>query len=275
MKRGNGIEQLFPTKKLRAQFEGITSTLDRFQRKALKYPSASEDGYIFRGELNYKTPLQSSLERKLWKRNEWKDSAFIPRHQIAAAEKRIVEDFVHEAKAGVATLVTNHNSNQWPPPGERDVFWWLALMQHYDQPTRLIDFSLDVYVALFFALEHYFKLRGFDPLTSSEPNLAIYCFPCRDTKTENPADTNKTPIAPSSSGIDMSRALGALMKLDCMADCKFEEERLSDQKFAWDRPHCLGSPTLRESTPPQATGYVRLSFSVSERIQKGLGQLVR
>jgi hypothetical protein len=44
-------------------------------------------------------------------------------------------------------------------PEERDVLSWLALMQHYGAPTRLIDFTFNPTVALFFAL------RGAGPTT--------------------------------------------------------------------------------------------------------------
>jgi hypothetical protein len=38
-------------------------------------------------------------------------------------------------------------------PADRDHFGWLALMQHYGVPTRLLDFTHSFYVAAFFAME--------------------------------------------------------------------------------------------------------------------------
>lgn len=39
-------------------------------------------------------------------------------------------------------------------PADKDGFEWLAIMQHYGSPTRLLDFTWSPYVAAFFALEH-------------------------------------------------------------------------------------------------------------------------
>ena len=38
-------------------------------------------------------------------------------------------------------------------PAVHDIFEWLAILQHYGAPTRLLDFTWSPYVAAFFALE--------------------------------------------------------------------------------------------------------------------------
>jgi hypothetical protein len=40
------------------------------------------------------------------------------------------------------------------PPGFQDRLEWLALLQHYGSPTRLLDFTHSFYAAVFFALDN-------------------------------------------------------------------------------------------------------------------------
>lgn len=55
----------------------------------------------------------------------------------------------------------HHHRSDLPPPEE--VADWLALIQHYGGPTRLLDFSYSLYVAAFFATE------------SASQDAAIWC----------------------------------------------------------------------------------------------------
>lgn len=55
----------------------------------------------------------------------------------------------------------HHHRSDLPPP--EDVADWLALIQHYGGPTRLLDFTYSLYVAAFFATE------------SASGDAAIWC----------------------------------------------------------------------------------------------------
>lgn len=86
--------------------------------------------FVFRGQSCYEWGLKSSFERACDKTPilGWKN-----------LEKKIRVEFKRQAHHYIAKL----------PESE---FEWLALMQHYGSPTRLLDFTKSVWVALFFAI---------------------------------------------------------------------------------------------------------------------------
>jgi hypothetical protein len=89
--------------------------------------------YIFRGQAYAQWLLQTSLERC---------SFFAKSYRI---ERDIVQDF---QRASISYPEIVH------PPAQDDYLSWLALMQHYGAPTRLLDFTHSPFVAAYFALEH-------------------------------------------------------------------------------------------------------------------------
>ncbi len=94
------------------------------------------NNYIFRGQANSCWSLQSSLKRVVG--DEWSSSA---------AEK--FEDFSINRFQSKFHLYDNENCL----PNSK--LAWLAAMQHYGVPTRLVDFTESPYIALYFALEDF------------------------------------------------------------------------------------------------------------------------
>jgi len=91
--------------------------------------------WAYRGQADAEWPVESALTRYLrghgvhldhWEYQEW----------------RSIEKFQEKA---------HHFLDHVPGPLEH--FRWIALMQHFGAPTRLIDFTWSPYVAAFFALE--------------------------------------------------------------------------------------------------------------------------
>jgi hypothetical protein len=89
-------------------------------------------GWLFRGQMNASWHLRTSLERHT------PASLGLP-----FAENRRLSDFKRRAHA---YLVPHQLPND--NPGE-----WLALMQHFGAPTRLLDMTGSPYVAAYFAVE--------------------------------------------------------------------------------------------------------------------------
>ena len=105
-------------------------------------------GWIFRGQMTPKCrhcgeefgrPLKSSLLRFLEQH-----SAFIKRSSWYPRESDSLRRFQRAAHLHLQHL-----------PAREAHLDWLALMQHYGAPTRMLDFTFNPIVALFFALEDW------------------------------------------------------------------------------------------------------------------------
>lgn len=98
-------------------------------------PGGSFQSWAFRGQRDDSWQLVSSLARHLGqfhvRSEEWPNQ-----------EARTLRIFKRKAH-----LHLDH------VPADEDDFQWLALIQHYGGPTRLLDFTWSPYVAAFFALE--------------------------------------------------------------------------------------------------------------------------
>ena len=91
-------------------------------------------GYVFRGQANAQWTMATSLERCL--------SRYQPAVNIPENKEHWT---LHEFKSK-SHLYSSHR------PDEYDNVEWLAVMQHYGCPTRLLDFSYSAYVAAYFAV---------------------------------------------------------------------------------------------------------------------------
>lgn len=92
--------------------------------------------FIFRGHSDYTWALETSIERT------------ISKFEIHSYPKDITTDerwMLHEFKRK-AHHYLNHNLDY------EDHFEWLAIMQHYGAPTRLLDFTYSLFIASYFAV---------------------------------------------------------------------------------------------------------------------------
>ena len=91
--------------------------------------------WIFRGMGDARWDLDSSLTRVL-KRSTW------PHSDGRAAERSAIGYFKQQARGELRD-----------PPDNLNLWGWLALMQHYGAPTRLLDWTMSPFVACYFAYE--------------------------------------------------------------------------------------------------------------------------
>ncbi len=117
-------------------WEAITEAFENFANPKLRVNSDgewSQEMWVFRGLKKGSYPLQPSIEREAGPSMPW-----------AALEYKILyEEFQPKAQMHMEPGAL---------PDSGDVLSWLALMQHHGVPTRLLDFTLSPYVALYFAL---------------------------------------------------------------------------------------------------------------------------
>lgn len=127
----------------------ITSWPD-FDEKVNEFNQSDE--WYFRGQTNVNWHLRTSLDRyfeKLQKIISISNEKVFPLTKKAkeALELRLIYLFQHDANLYLEDL----KLEKLPPIEKR--LEWLAIMQHYGVPTRLLDVTQSPYVAAFFALE--------------------------------------------------------------------------------------------------------------------------
>lgn len=145
----------------RMGIESITQTVnvadfEEFQ-KVLR-ASCREDIWLFRGHRESEWPLEPTLERALQGH---------PFQRFMRAERYAIWRF----QQGAHRFLEN-------PPAIRKTIDWLALMQHYGAPTRLLDGTVSPYVAAFFAHEARTEeedgrcaVRALQPMTKPDQRI--------------------------------------------------------------------------------------------------------
>jgi hypothetical protein len=101
-------------------------------------------GWVFRGQSCSTWNLETSLHRTY--------KTISPAISIGQCEKNALNRFKRGAHHYMSC-----------PPDQNNTLEWLALMQHYGGPTRLLDFTNSFYIAAFFALE------------SAKSDAAVWC----------------------------------------------------------------------------------------------------
>src|SRR5215813_11900 len=110
-----------------------------------------ESGWVFRGQSNAKWKLKPSLLRHF---PENEDNI----ERVITIEFDLKKQF--ESQYHLHAKPDGRNRE-----GLGEVWWW-TLMQHYGCPTRLLDWTLSPYVALYFAVEQH-----------HEKDAAVWRFP--------------------------------------------------------------------------------------------------
>ncbi len=111
--------------------------------------------WIFRGQVDASWKLESSIYR-----------SFEDVVTVTTSSRRKPKKLARRSHENVALDKFMATARQYdvPLPLNDDPLEWLAVMQHYGAPTRLIDATFSPYIAAYFALE------------TGTTDAAVYCF---------------------------------------------------------------------------------------------------
>ncbi len=105
-----------------------------------------KERWIFRGVRNAEYSLESKLEREINLKNTLEETLKVGKKttfiNIKNTESYLLTQFKRAANQFLESSMVPDNEIEW-----------LALMQHYGAPTRLLDFTRSPYIACFFAFE--------------------------------------------------------------------------------------------------------------------------
>jgi hypothetical protein len=104
----------------------------------------NENRCLFRGQSSAEWTLQPSLAREL-------PPKYVDWQKVVRIEREMANHFRQEAHRSLPQAVLSVNDY---------VLDWWPLMRHYGAPTRLLDWSLSPYVALYFAVEQRWNEDG-------------------------------------------------------------------------------------------------------------------
>lgn len=122
--------------------------------------------WVFKGLKNSKYKLQTTLERaisdvgidtnELHKKHENAEESmkFYNEELTKILQNGLDGQSVWDIESGlIRKFQRQYYHHDMSAPEEDNIMEWLALMQHYGAPTRLLDWTYSFFVAVFFALE--------------------------------------------------------------------------------------------------------------------------
>lgn len=117
----------------------LNSPINLFQ---LNYKFLAQ--FVFRGHADSDWELKTPLYRCVERYHDPKSSDLLYTHLY---EQEMIKEFKQKYNLYEKTNI----------PSDLDVIAWLSIMQHYGVPTRMIDFSHSMFVALYFAVYESFS----------------------------------------------------------------------------------------------------------------------
>lgn len=116
---------------------GCWKDFEDFHESLLTGRDPAKVMWVFRGQADFSWELKTALDRAA-------DDFSLNREDLPLIEEGMVREFQRRVGTSRADIDL---------PARSNILAWLALMRHHGAPTRLLDWSYSLYVALFFAVE--------------------------------------------------------------------------------------------------------------------------
>lgn len=131
------------------------NTLEIFSR-LISYGS----GYVFRGQRDSNWGISRSIERPF----------------VDYFDAKLLEDYEDAMLRRFKSIAHHYLIDQVHPDKDKKLEW-VSLAQHYGLPTRLVDFTVMPFIALFFAFD--------GAVISNDNSVAIWVFPFTEINTKS------------------------------------------------------------------------------------------
>ncbi len=127
---------------------------------------------LYRGHRCFEWRLQSSIERALFRHAEQWDNRKYQVMQSAAVDRE-TEQWASDVERKLAQYFRRNATRFGAPhlPESWDKLGWWEVMQHHGAPTRMLDWTLSPFIALWFALDGHEDGSG---------DMALWIYDCRN-----------------------------------------------------------------------------------------------